>query len=235
MAVSSEGRMALYMQEIKREHKHLMRKSEELTLSLNKIDTLYQAMQEQELKMKEMDEKVMALVEDGDDMMESFRQMKSDSYVQIEKIGTGLQSLALKVARLDARESEHSMRFDNNVPLLRDIQKRLGQLENMADHSAKSKGKATKQPENQNVDHLMEHIVSMRTSIQEQESSLMNLRGELDQVKHKARQAVRRVSEMTTQAEGQAVDDLAPLKTTPKRSTKNRQGSHLEYLRITRN
>lgn len=213
MASSSEGRILLYLQETKREHKYLMKKSEQLTESLRKVDTLYDRMQEHVLKMNGMDEKLMALAEDNGVMADSFDKISSENHVRFDKAATELQGLSHKILRLEGLEKEHSMRFQSNVPLFKEIQKRLGQLENTAEDLSKKKGKVTKRSEEQNFGELVEEIGALRAFVQDQERNWKNLREEVLELRLKRHQAARTISQATTQSDRQRTE--ATLSPTP--------------------
>lgn len=198
------------MQQTKREHKHLLKKFEDFTESMWKIDLLYEAMQENETKMKDMEKKFTAVAEDGRASMESFKKMSSESSVRFEKVGVELQSFSRKIARLEALEREHNNRFESNVPLLQGIQKRIDQLEGSVQRLSKGKGKLAKESGHPDMGHLVQEIASLRSFVQEQEKSWSKLREEVKKVKKGTRVLIKTASQATTQSEQQSSHLMLP-------------------------
>ncbi|KAF4311105.1 RNA helicase ATP-dependent DEAD-box conserved site [Botryosphaeria dothidea] len=205
-----EGRLLLYMQQTKREHKHLLKKFEDFTESMWKIDLLYEAMQENETRMKDMEKKFTVVAEDGRASMESFKKMGSESSVRFEKVGVELQSFSRKIARLEALEREHNNRFESNVPLLQGIQKRIDQLEGSVQRLSKGKGKLVKESGHPDMGHLVQEIASLRSFVQEQEKSWSKLREEVNKVKKGTRVLIKTASQATTQSEQQSSHLMLP-------------------------
>ncbi|OJD32899.1 kinesin [Diplodia corticola] len=180
---SDDGRILLYYQQTKREHQYLKKKTEQFTESLRKVDTMYEAMLEHELRMNDMDQRLTALTEDNNSIKELFRKMGSDEHGRFEKASLEVQNLSRKVLRVETLEKEHSNRVHNNGILLRDIQYKLAQLEETVEELPKSKGKATKHPDHSEIGRLAKEVESLRGLLYEQGTSAKKLRQDFDEVK----------------------------------------------------
>lgn len=209
-----DGRLLLYMQQIKREHKHIMKRFDDFTDSMRKIDTLYEAMQEKETRMRDMDRRIAKFAEDDGAMADSFKKLGSESKARFGKAWTELEGLSHKIARLEALEREHNNRFESNVPLLKGIQSRLEQLDGIVGKLSKDQGKLTKGP-HPDLGNLVQEISYLRSFVQEQEKSWRNLREEVNEVKQKARQLNKSASQARTQPEEQPSGVIPPSTPTP--------------------
>ncbi|KAL0257364.1 hypothetical protein SLS55_008175 [Diplodia seriata] len=196
---SEEGRILLYYQQTKREHQYLKKKTEQFTESLRKVDAMYEAMLENELRMNDMNEKLAVLTEDNNAMKELFKKMGTDERGRAEKTSQELQSLSHRVLRIETLEKEHGTRIHNNGTLLRDIQYKLAQLENAVGDLSKFKGKVTKHPDHPEIGRLAKEVESLRGLLYDQNTSIKKLGQDFDETKEAIQQGGRGISQATAQ------------------------------------
>lgn len=200
-SASEEGRILLYYQQTKRENQYLKKKTEQFTESLRKVEAMYEATQDHELRMNNMDMRLTALAKDDETLKESFRKMSSDNHARFDKTSLELQGLWRKVLRLEALEKEHGTRVHNNGTILRDIQHKLAQLDNAVDDLSKSKSKITKRSDHPEISRLARELESLHGVVNDQNESLQTLMKDIDEARQVVQQAGKGVSRATAKLE----------------------------------